>query len=291
MERPGPDGPAQIYLTVARYGNEDGFWLRAWNPDTRRLQDVARVEKGLPPDSPHHVALQVRGGQLNLFIDGKRVATTPFQPAEPLQAISFFFGSRGGHELPYKDRPALMDYVRIAGYSRPVGRASGGVFLYWLFPGNPQNLPQLQAAQSQTFGSSAMLDFVGGERRTVEGTLVVIDLPANPFAPDEVRVRASGQAWQEFVHRLKADSEVVRERGGGLVIVGDGGDGRTERERRLLANLRALAFAAWLAQQGIGNPQNQLSIVADNGSYESIYYAPGSGEYAGVQSLQMERGR
>ena len=67
---PGPDGPAQIYLTVARYGNRDGFWLRAWNPDNRRLQDVARDERRLQPDTVHHVSLQVRGGRLNLFIDG-----------------------------------------------------------------------------------------------------------------------------------------------------------------------------------------------------------------------------
>ncbi len=286
---PGPDGPAQIYLTVARYGNQDGFWLRTWNPDRRRWQDVARIEKGLPPDTPHHVALQVRGGRLNLFIDGERKATAPFHPAAPLRAISFRFLSRGGHELPYKDRPALLDGIRMAGYSRPVGRATGGVFLYWLFPGQPENLPRLQAAQSQTFNSSMALDVVDGERRTVEGTLVPIDLPANPFAPGEVRVRAEGQTWQEFVQRLKADLAAVREAGGGLVIVGDGGDGRTEQERQLLASQRAIAFAAWLAQQGIGNPQNLLSIVADNGGYESILFVANNGGYRGIMSLRMER--
>ena len=285
---PGPDGPAQIYLTVARYGNRDGFWLRAWNPDNRRLQDVARDERRLQPDTVHHVSLQVRGGRLNLFIDGERVATTPFRPDAPLRAISFRFLSRGGHELPYKDRPALLDALRIAGYSRPVGRATGGVFLYWMFPGGQENLPQLQAAQNQTISSSAALDALGGEPRTVEGTLVPIDLPANPFAPGEVQVRADGQAWQAFVRRLQANLEAVRQAGGGLVIVGDGGDGRTERERRLLANQRALAFAAWLAQQGIGNPQNLLSIVAENGGYESILFVVDNGGYRGIMSLRME---
>ena len=82
--------------------------------------------------------------------------------------------------------------------------------------------------------------------------------------------------------------EAVRQAGGGLIIVGDGGDGRTERERRLLANQRAIAFAAWLARQGIGNPQNLLSIVADNGGYESIFFVVNNGGYRGIVSLRMQ---
>ncbi|BAD71994.1 MAG TPA: hypothetical protein DCM56_01070 [Thermus sp.] len=284
----GPDGYAQVYLKIFRTGNRDGFWFATWNATNRRWQVVVEDPRRLPPDTPHNVALQVRGGRLNLFIDGERVATTPFRPDAPLRAISFRFLSRKGHELPYKDRPALLDGIRIAGYSRPVGRATGGVFLYWMFPGGQENLPQLQAAQNQTISSSTALDALGGEPRTVEGTLVPVDLPANPFAPGEVRVRAEGQAWQAFVRRLRADLEAVRQAGGGLIIVGDGGDGRTERERRLLANQRAIAFAAWLARQGIGNPQNLLSIVADNGGYESIFFVVNNGGYRGIVSLRMQ---
>jgi len=287
----GPDGYAQVYLKIFRTENRDGFWFATWDATNRRWQVVVEDPKRLPPDTPHNVALQVRGGRLNLFVDGERVATTPFRPEAPLRAISFRFLSHMGHELPYKDRPALLDGIRIAGYSRPTGRATGGVFLYWMFPGQQETLPQLQAAQSQTLNSSTGLDVVGGERRTMEGTLVPIDLPANPFAPGEVRVRADGQAWQAFVQRLKADLPVVREAGGGLVIVGDGGDGRTERERRLLASQRAIAFAAWLARQGIGNPQNLLSIVANNGGYESIYFIAANGGYESIFALRLERRR
>ncbi|WP_161552339.1 hypothetical protein [Rhodothermus marinus] len=293
-ERMGPDGPAQVYLIVGRgyHPDHDFIHLRVYDPAQRRYQDV--VSPGsykFTPNQPHQIALQVRGGQLMLFVDGTRVALTSFRPEAPLVAVGFIFDAGSGHELPYKDRPALLDGIRIAGYSRPVGRATGGVFLYWMFPGQQETLPQLQAAQSQTFSSSMGLDVVGGERRTVEGTLVPIDLPANPFAPGEVRVRAEGQAWQAFVQRLKADLPAVREAGGGLVIVGDGGDGRTERERRLLASQRAIAFAAWLARQGIGNPQNLLSIVANNGGYESIYFIAANGGYESIFALRLERRR
>jgi len=289
-ERMGPDGPSQTYLIVARgyHPDHDFVQLRIYDPAQRRYQDI--VTPGsykFAPNQPHQVALQVRGGQLQLFMDGRRLALTPFRPEAPLVAIGFIFDG-GGHDLPYKDRPALLDGIRIAGYSRPVGRATGGVFLYWMFPGQQENLPQLQA-QNQTFSSSAMLDAVGGEQRTVEGTLVPIDLPANPFAPDEVRVRAEGQAWNDLVPRLKADLEAVRQAGGGLIIIGDGDDGHTERERKVIANQRALAFAAWLAQQGVGNPQNLLSIVADNGGYEGIYFGAENGGYRGIMSLQMKQ--
>ncbi|ACY47547.1 hypothetical protein [Rhodothermus marinus] len=290
-ERMGPDGPAQVYLIVGRgyHPDHDFVHLRVYDPAQRRYQDV--VSPGsykFTPNQPHQVALQVRGGQLQLFVDGTRVALTPFRPEAPLVAIGFIFDAGSGHELPYKDRPALVDGLRIAGYSRPVGRATGGVFLYWALPGAQQDQPQL-FAQSQTFNGSWGLESVGGERRTLEGTFVVIDLPANPFAPGEVRVRAGGQAWNDFVQRLKQELEVVRQQGGGLVIVGDGGDGRTERERRLLANQRALAFAAWLAQQGIGNPQHLLSIVVENSGYESIYFIAENGGYESIYSLRLER--
>ena len=293
-ERMGPDGPSQVYLIVGRgyHPDHDFVHLRVYDPTQRRYQDV--VSPGsykFTPNQPRQVALQVRGGQLQLFVDGMRVALTPFRPEAPLVAIGFIFDAGSGHELPYKDRPALVDGLRIAGYSRPVGRATGGVFLYWALPGAQEGLPQLLAAQSQTVSTSAALDALKRRYGWQEATLVVIDLPANPFAPDEVRVRASGQAWNDLVQRLKRELEVVRQHSGGLLIVGDGGDGRTERERRLLANQCALAFAAWLAGQGIGNPQHLLSIVADNGGYESIYYEVATGRYEGIMSLRLGRRR
>ena len=291
-ERMGPDGPSQLYLIMGRgyHPDHDFVHLRVYDPAQRRYQDV--VSPGsykFTPNQPHRVALQVRGGQLQLFVDGTRVALTPFRPEAPMVAIGFIFDAGSGHELPYKDRPALVDGLRIAGYSRPVGRATGGVFLYWALPVSQDSLPQLFAAQSQTFNGSWGLESTGGERRMLEGTFVVIDLPTNPFAPGEVRVRAGGQRWNDFVQRLKQELEAIRQRGGGLLIVGDGSDGHTERERKLLANQRALAFAAWLAQQGIGNPQHLLSIVADNGGYESIFFVVQNGGYEGIYSLRLER--
>lgn len=293
----GPDGPAQVYLTVGRTDKTDGFKLRKWvRPSGVIYQDVAargydasEGKGGFPPNRLHRIVLQVRGGNLTLFFDGERVATTPFQSEVPIVVISFCFLSRRGHELPYKDRPALLDGLRIAGYSRLVGRGAGGVFLHWALPMPKERLPQ-SFAQRSTYGGSVVLAGVGTQR-TVTGTLVGIDVPANPFGSEEVSVRASGQTWSDFVQRLKGELEVVRQQGGSLVIIGDGGDAHTERERKLLANRRALAFAAWLAQQGIGNAQNLLRLEADNGKYEGVFYSPaeGSVRYEGITALQLER--
>lgn len=284
-ERMGPDGPSQLYLIVGRgyHPDHDFIHLRVYDPAQRRYRDV--VTPGsykFPPNRPHQVALQVRGGQLHLFVDGTRVALTPFHPEAPLVAAGFIFDEGGGHERPYKDRPALLDGLRIAGYSRPAGRATGGVFLYWALPVPQDSVPQLQAAQNQTLNSSTALESLRRRYGWQEATLLVVNLPANPFVPEEVRVRAEGQAWNDLVQRLKEDLEVVRQAGGGLVILGDGGEAHTERERRLLANQRALAFAAWLAGQGIGNPQNLLSLVADNGGYEGIYFVADNGGYESI---------
>ena len=283
-ERPGPEGPAQVYLTVGRVDKFDGFRLRKRvRPSGVIYEDVAQRgygayegQGGFPPDQPHRIALQVRGGELALFVDGERVVVTPFQPQAPIEAISFRFLSRGGHELPYKDRPALLDGLRIATYSKPQGRAAGGVFLYWALPVPQDSLPQL-FAQSQTYNGSAALDMVRRRYGWKEATLLVVPLPRNPFAKGSAQVQLQGA--DAFVQQLKQELEAVRQVGGGLLIVGDGSDGRTERERRLLANTRALAFAAWLATQGIGNPQSLLSIVAENGGYEGIFIVAENGGY------------
>jgi hypothetical protein len=286
----GPDGPAQMYLTVGRVDNTDGLkWRKRVRPSGVIYQDVAargydayEGQGGFPPNRPHRIALQVRGGQLDLFFDGERVATTSFRPEAPLVAISFRFLSRRGHELPYKDRPALVDAIRIAGYSRPVGRSTGGVFLYWALPVSQQNLPQLLAAQNQTYNGSVGLEAIRRRRGWRDATLLVVDLPANPFAPNEVSVQAQGAAWKELVKKLKQEMEVVRQHGGGLLIVGDGSDGHIERERKLLANQRALAFAAWLAKEGIGNPKNLVNAVVEIGGYETVFIVVESGDYESI---------
>ncbi len=282
-ERMGPDGPSQVYLMVGRgyHPDHDFVHLRIYDPSERRYRDV--VTPGsykFPPDQPHQVALQVRGGQLQLFLDGTRVGTTPFRPEAPLVAIGLIFDAGSGHELPYKDRSALLDGLRIATYTTPEARPIGGVRLFLAVPVQQDSLPQL-FAQSQTYNGSVALEALKQRYGWEEATLVVVRHP-NPFAPGEVRVRMNKAQAQELVRSLKEALEVVRTQGGGLLIVGDGSDGRTERERKLLANIRAITFAAWLAQQGIGNSASLMNIVADNGGYESIYFIADNGGYEGI---------
>ncbi len=282
-EQMGPDGPAQVYLIVMRgyHPDHDFVHLRVYDPSERRYRDVVIPgSHKFSPDRPHRVALQVRGGQLQLFIDGTRVGTTPFQPEAPLAAIGFIFDAGSGHELPYKDRPALLDGLRIATYTTPEARPIGGVRLFWALPVKQDRLPQL-FAQSQTYNGSVALEALKQRYEWQEATLLVVEHP-NPFAPGEVQVRMNKTQAQELITRLKEALEVVRTQGGGLLIVGNGSDGRTERERKLLASMRALAFAAWLAQQGIGDPASLMYIVALNGGYESIFFIAENGGYESI---------
>ncbi|SHK68164.1 hypothetical protein SAMN04488087_1691 [Rhodothermus profundi] len=286
-QRLGPDGPAQVYLIVGRVDKLDGFKLRKrvrpsgviYEDVAARGYDAYEGQGGFPADRPHRIALQVRGGQLALFFDGERVAITPFHPPAPIEAISFRFLSRSGHALPYKDRPALLGALRVAGYSQPVGRAAGGVFLYWALPVPEERLPRL-FAQSQTLNGSLALDALRQRYGWKEVTLVVVPLPGNPFGSDAVQVQL--QEAEAFVQKLREELEEARRVGGGLVIVGDGRDSRTERERKLLARTRALAFAAWLAQQGIGNQQDLLRLVAGGDAYEALYLVADNGGYEGI---------
>ena len=283
-ERMGPDGPSQMYLIVGRgyHPDHDFVHLRIYNPELRRYKDI--ITPGsykFTPNQVHRVALQVRNGQLQLFVDGKRVGITPFNPKEPLVAFGFIFDAGSGHKLPYKDRPALVGEIRIAEYSRPSGQGSGGVFLYWVLPVTKQNLPQL-FAQSQTYNGSVALEALRRRYQWSDATLVVIALPGNPFASGSAQVKAQGSQWSALVQRLKRELEVVRQHKGGLLVVGDGSDEQTEQARKLRANQRAVAFSAWLAQQGIGNAQKLLNTITNNNGYEGIYFIAENRNYEGI---------
>ncbi|WP_457600736.1 hypothetical protein [Hydrogenivirga sp.] len=65
----------------------------------------------------HKVALSVRNGKATLYLDGRKIASEPFAPTEPIKGIGFYFYKRYGTDKPYGDYPALLGNVRVALYT------------------------------------------------------------------------------------------------------------------------------------------------------------------------------
>ncbi len=273
-EMMGPDGPAQLYLIVGRGYNPDHDWvhLRVWDPEMRRYRDVIRPnEVKFAPQREHDVAISVRSGQLHLFVDGTRVAFAPFRPDAPLTAVGFLFDAGSGSDVPYRDRAPLLDGIQIRAYTSRTVNLPGAAKLVVAVPSEPESLSgplaelppylddRLASALRATFGWT---------------TVTLRSLPLMDGGMDS---RGDPASWTARIRDLLRTAQQLR---GGLVVVGNGTDGRTERERHLLSQTRALRLAALLASHGVGRADNLVANVAakERGS-EVIYYDPESQSY------------
>ena len=113
-----------------------------------------------------------------------------------------------------------------------------------------------------------------------EITYLKLNLPENIFKRGTPKLLLKSD--QALLRSLKDQLEMVKKLGGGLLIVGDGSDASTEEARKLLANARAIAFASWLANNGIGDKSSLLRIIAENGGYESIFFVADNGSYESI---------
>lgn len=271
-ERMGPDGPSQLYLIIGRGYNPDHDFvhLRVYDPQRQGYRDV--VTPGsyqFAPNRLHRVALQVREGKLHLFMDGTRIGTASFRAEAVLKAIGFMFDAGYGHEMPYKDRPALLTELRIATYTAPVPQPWGGVRLFIALPLSEEKLP-MPFSHRKTLTSSFFLKDLKQRNGWDEATLVVLR-GLQPSASGKIKIQMPQKEKEELMAQLKETLQAAARLGGGLVMVGDGSDASTERERKLLSSLRALTFAAWLAHQGFGEAKALSHFVAEGGEYQGIY--------------------
>lgn len=105
-------------LVQIQVGHEfKGDYVAMWVSEkpTHSPKEVA-VQK-LKADQIHHIAIQVRRGQLRLFADGQRVAIVPFQPESTIEGMGFYWYHNYATETPYRDAPVLLTDLRVSTYS------------------------------------------------------------------------------------------------------------------------------------------------------------------------------
>ena len=94
--------------------NDASFWVS--DKPTYYKGDNIRIQS-LKPNQLHKVSLEVREGQVSLFIDDQRVAITPFNPESSIEGIGFYWYKTYETKTPYRDAPVLLTDLRVSKYS------------------------------------------------------------------------------------------------------------------------------------------------------------------------------
>lgn len=245
-------GERFVQLKVGHEAGQDFVEFRISEKPTQYPSEVAKQK--LKPDQPHQVSLQVRRGQLRLFVDGQRIAVVPFQPQSTIEGLGFYWHHTYETKTPYRDAPVLLTNLRVATYSeREVGVGKGGT------------------AQLLLVLDKAKLDEKHPLREALQKFGAVelnrgwwIPLPAEPFTESgtwqvKLDIKAAEQ-WSKTVKEILSQAKKIQP-DAHLVVEGFAPEVAEAKEkptgfwgRQLefwLAALRAKALAFWLVQCGI----------------------------------------
>ena len=240
-----------LLLKLGREFRHDYLELRA-SDKPREYFPRAITKQVLPPDALHRVALQVRRGQLRLFVDGKRAALIPFRPEGPIEGMGFYWSHSFETKTPYRDSPVLLTDLRVARYSRREWVAGRG--------GRAQLLLVLGGAELEEKHPLRESLTKFGAVETSKGWW--LPLPGEPFAePGSWEVVLSTEvasAWAKRVNDLLKQAREFRP-DAHLLVEGFAPEVEDKEARRFwgkqvrfwLAALRARALALWLAQLGL----------------------------------------
>lgn len=115
----GGGGERFVQLEVGREheGERDFLDFRVSEKPTDYFPSPT-ARQNLKPNQTHQISLQVRRGQLSLFVNGQRVALVPFQPQSPIEGVGFYWTRTYETKTPYRDAPVLLTNLRIATYSK-----------------------------------------------------------------------------------------------------------------------------------------------------------------------------
>lgn len=102
---------------LLRAGGEALFGAKNAAPGSLEGRWAARAPLAAGRD--HHVAIQVRRGQVRFFLDGRRLGVLPFQPEAPVTALSLVFRRTVDAAEPFAEAPMLVTGLRLTAYEAP----------------------------------------------------------------------------------------------------------------------------------------------------------------------------
>lgn len=246
------DSERFVQVQVGR--EHDDTYVALWMSEKPTGYPKNVVRQILKSDQPHQVALQVRRGQLRLFVDGQRVATVPFRPESSIEGLGFYWYHTYGTEKPYRDSPVLLTNFRIATYSkRELAPGKGGTAQLILVMDKTKLEEKHPLREALKNFGAVELD---------RGWW--LPLPAEPFSePGSWQVKLDIKATEQWSKTLKEILSQAKQLqpDAHLLVEGFAPEVAEAKEKLMefwgrqlefwLASLRAKVLAFWLAQCGI----------------------------------------
>ena len=86
--------------------------------DARNLKEYTR---NLQNEKVYKIAITVRNGRASIYLDGKKIASEPFNPQTPIKGLGLYFYRKFATDKPFGEYPALVGNLKVSLYT---GKAS-----------------------------------------------------------------------------------------------------------------------------------------------------------------------
>jgi len=101
---------------VSLRGSCDRFEAGITNTPKLNADAMLEYRRKVSPEKVHKVSLEVRNGMAKVYLDGKKIASEPFNSTQKIKGIGIYFKRHYEANEPYSDYPALITNVRLALY-------------------------------------------------------------------------------------------------------------------------------------------------------------------------------
>jgi len=206
--------------------------------DVNALYEYARK---IDKEKIYKVAITVKNGRASIYLNGRKIASEPFNPQEPIKGVGIYFYRTFSTDKPYADYPALIGNFKVALYTGVGGSQSTKETIRHPSPPSPQpaqtqtgpmppmpSMPAMhrpsparavaQAPQRKT--SVRCIDSVGvGEASVIGGDRAGAKVEATARAKWDAIEKALGvtTSVKTILHNFALLDEVIKNEVGGFI--------------------------------------------------------------------------
>ena len=115
--------------------------------DAHRLKEYTRK---LQKEKIYNIAITVRNGKASIYLDGKKIASEPFNPQTPIRGFGIYFYRKFSTDKPFGEYPALVGNLKVSLYTGQASSPSRPAVSHKPQPvAPPSDQPQMSGSTSR----------------------------------------------------------------------------------------------------------------------------------------------